>query len=255
MIARAFTFGVVLGNPAKGLEFAKYVADNYGNPKETGIQTPTEFLDLDPAEAAQRLETDQFQRAEVGQFQLALGYVLAHEIAHHVLGHTSSNPQNKSESRARETAADAWASRVLIRADIPPLGAILALAYWHSMEPNALFYENRRTHPPELRRMRDNLKLTLRFIERNVARDSRIGTMSSKQIQRDVLRGYIRMEALIADAEGRDLSLPSSQCLRERTARCIHSCTTRYGHSSNRCKTHFCATSRHYAQARYICDE
>jgi hypothetical protein len=99
-----------------------------------------------PAESAEWIKgQSDFEHYNAALKITAIAFVLAHEIGHHVLGHLDSPPASPEESRAREAAADRYASELTMRARLPAFGALPALAIFTAVEGE--YVDPDATHP------------------------------------------------------------------------------------------------------------
>lgn len=110
----------------------------YGEPLSGGFPPPLKALRI-PSNA---LDDPQVDELALGHFVTARTFLLLHEMGHILYGH---RPRTYAESIRNEQEADRFASKVMKRTPLPPLGILvffMADAHWSSFTASW-----RNTHP------------------------------------------------------------------------------------------------------------
>jgi hypothetical protein len=231
-----------------GEEYARYTALTYATGRFGGGKPPWEKANLIKKETDHLLSSEKFNNEQQGSHMLVLWYVLAHEIAHHVLGHAYGDGVSLSKIRKQEEEADEWASRIFIDLGLPPAGALPSHMYWYYLDEYGVKNEYRRSHPPELKRVRSMLQLSIqRFDDWNnnekllphLPREKTINTY--KSLLYDV-------EDLISKQTNFNKTKEKSDsfkaCMDFMYEGCLESCQEKYGHPLTECKSKLCVSEK-----------
>lgn len=125
------------------------------------IKWPSDYLGVPLEDLVKWHEDNDTGRLFTSLVLNSLMMVLAHETAHQVLGHTQRRPRDLAESRARERSADEWAVKHLLEAEVMPIAGIYALMLYYFLDQDAINHEEMRTHPSEIRRIKELVQTTL----------------------------------------------------------------------------------------------
>ncbi|MCG9770117.1 hypothetical protein L1D59_16075 [Pseudoalteromonas piscicida] len=242
-----------------GEEYARYTASTYATGRFGGGNSPWVKAKLTENQTERLLSSERFNNDQHGAHLLVLWYVLAHEIGHHVLGHAYGDGVSLSKIREQEKEADEWASRIFIALGLPPAGAFPSHMYWYYLDEYGVKNEYRRSHPPELKRIRSMLRFTIqRFDDWNnneklisrLPREKTINTYKS-------LLYYV--EDLISKQtsfnESKENSVPFKECMRFRYNSCLKSCQEKYGNPLSVCKSKLCVSDKSTNIWKLRCDE
>lgn len=97
------------------------------------------FAGIDSLESSSFRQSAEYRSARDALMINVLAMEVGHEFAHHVLRHTLSRPISLQQSREREAAADAYATKLALASGFSPLGAMPAMFFFTSIEEDTLF--------------------------------------------------------------------------------------------------------------------
>lgn len=227
-----------------GEKYARYTANTYATGRLGGGIAPWDKAGLSQSEQDFFHSDPNYNAQFIGQSMVVLWYVLAHEIAHHVLNHKFEKSIPLSKIREQEKEADLWASNKFIKLGIPPATAFPAFMYWYYLDEYGVKNEYRRTHPPDLKRLRSMLQKTIREFDIWNSNIKHFGAMPKKETIEIFNRLLFHTEELIAEQTKFDQKTLSSNafniCMEERYKLCLQSCQKRYGNPLSLCKSKLC---------------
>lgn len=259
MIVNGFLIEDLYSLDGFGEKYARYTASTYATGRFGGGKAPWVTANLTKKERDTLLASEDFFRRQQGGHLLVLWYVLAHEIAHHVFNHSYGVNQSLEISRKQEKEADDWASNIFISMGLPPASAFSAHMYWYFLDEFGVKSEFRRSHPPELKRIRSMLQLSIsRFDEWNNNE-----TLIPKIPKEDTLNSFrsllIYVENLIAEQSNFNQdkldSVEFKECVKAMYNRCITSCQVDYGNPLDLCESDLCISNRSNLNFQLRCDD
>lgn len=170
--------------------------------RQEKIVWPVEWVGISEEEYLTMSKDKDLGLIKTGTILGTVAFIYAHEIAHHVLGHTDSAPSSLQESRRRETEADEWACERLIKAGLLPLGGMYGAMLFYFFDESAIAHEELRTHPADLRRIRNVIAKSIASIERFRERAGAVGE-DFDAIKRDLQK---LLDGVNADIERQEKS-------------------------------------------------
>jgi hypothetical protein len=251
MIVTGYAIEIKFKKNDFGNKYASYVANTYGTGRLDGGDPPWERVSLSSKQQSLLFSDLEFNSWIHGQHIVVLWYVLAHEVAHHVLRHNFDRALSLSDSRRQEKEADTWASEVFIKLGIPPAVAYASFLYWYHLDQNSVRDEHRRTHPPDLKRIRWMLQESInRSNEWNSIGD--YFPILSEGMLVDTTKSYRHLLYYIEDLISQQSMFNSDDtktetlhvCIKIMYEGCLKSCQEEYGHSLSSCKSKYCNTDR-----------
>lgn len=248
MIVSGYIMELKLGIDNFGEEYSRYTANTYATGRLGGGVPPWSKAGLSESEQRTLLNDPEFNAMQHGQHMVVLWYVLAHEIAHHILDHGYGKGMSLSDLREQEAEADTWASNALIKLGIPPAAAFPALMYWYYLDEYSVKNEYRRTHPPDLKRIRRMLQRTLNKLDAWNSNSKYFPAIPKKKAENAYKRFLYHVEELISEQTNFKSEKTSSKdfeiCMEYMYQGCLKACQEKYGHPLSLCKSRFCNTER-----------
>lgn len=251
-ITRMIVSGYLIENKLKipnfGEEYARYSASTYATGRMGGGKPPWVIAKLSEDKTYNLLTDTVFNQEQQGAHLSVLWYILAHEVAHHVLNHKFGFDMALSKIQEQEKEADDWASTIFITMGLPPASAFPSHMYWYYLDEFSVLNEDRRSHPPELKRIRSMLQLTIdRFDDWN-NNELLIPKLPKNETINLYKRLLVDVETLISEQTNFNSSKTSSTkfklCLDIMHENCLNSCQKKHGNPLSLCKSKLCNSSR-----------
>lgn len=231
-----------------GEQYARYTANTYATGRLNGGKPPWVKANLSAHAQKKLLSSRKFNETQSGAHILVLWYVLAHEVAHHVLNHKYGKKVTLSKIRAQEAKADNWANRVFISLGLPPASAFPSHMYWYFLDEYGVTSEYRRSHPPELKRIRSMLQQTINNFDYWNDNESLMPKLPKKTTINKYKLLLNHVENLISEQSNFNHHKLSStafkKCLNLRYKGCLKSCQEKYGYPLKECQSNLCVSAR-----------
>ncbi|MCG7537565.1 hypothetical protein [Pseudoalteromonas sp. OOF1S-7] len=242
-----------------GEEYARYTASTYATGRFGGGKPPWEKANLTKNEIERLLSSAKFNNEQQGAHSLVLWYVLAHEIAHHVLHHRYGDGVSLAKIRQQEKEADEWASRVFIDLGLPPAGAFPSHMYWYYLDQYGVKNEYRRSHPPELKRIRAMLQLTIQRFDEWNNNEKLISRLPKEETINTYKSLLYYVEELISRQttfnQSKQNSEPFKVCMTLMYENCLKSCQKVFGNPLSVCKSKLCVSDKSKKIWKLRCDD